>query len=827
MAYFLSIDSKKGSSDIQLRKPLTKYIEDQGCKIDDFQEALNELEKLRENIRQATDKKEGVLAVYYRYFSILNSIAKRVPINEQEVRVQYNWYDIYKQKKIGRYSVYYEKACVLFNIAAVHSQLATLENMESADGIKNACKLFRVAAGTFEQVKKLLESHPQDAAGEDLSGDSLTLFSTIMIAQAQELFFLMATKSNMKSAAMAKLAAQAADFYDSAFELMQGANLKSILPKRWPVYVEMKRDSMKGCAHFQLGRHCASERTYGEEVARYRVSYKYFTHASKYKSQIPEITQWFDQNFNALQSALSAAEKDNNTIYHETVLPEHKLKALEKKVMVQPEYIPEDKLKLAPSTDPFAKLIPLRVRKADSVFSERKAELLRNLSAELDKNNSNTKKALNSMGLPGAIEALETPHGIPLSLLQKMQHVKKEGGSAFLNEQLESLHHLAAENSAFLDSAVQCLDDEENDDSQMRAQYGMDWTRTPSHTLNSVFRQEANKWKTNLEHAIKSDGFIKTSLIEWQREIDLLTQDQGQVLALLPEASKQDVSVVSLKALLKELDDTLLQSENALTQLKEAINKVDILEALIKSQESEQEMVFVNALAQFDGLVTMIKKSAAVDDLLAKIQEENNLFNQKKSSNAQLIQRQQVLQNFEIAYQNYLQLKDYLGQGHQFYISLQETLQQFKSKCSDFAFARKTEKQDLIVTIQTRQTSQVQQSQIGMTPFPVQFGRGTTQPVYVTQVPQMGRGTPMIVQPQMMQQGQIRQTPTNQHFYVQPQQQFQPQMQQQMQPQVQPQVQYMQQPQFQSPPPSYTQSQAQRSVFPQDPYGNLGPSPGY
>lgn len=35
-------------------------------------------------------------------------------------------------------------------------------------------------------------------------------------------------------------------------------------------------------------------------------------------------------------------------------------------------------------------------------------------------------RTLNSLGLPGAIEALETPHGIPISLLQKMEHVRKE-----------------------------------------------------------------------------------------------------------------------------------------------------------------------------------------------------------------------------------------------------------------------------------------------------------------------------------------------------------------------------------------------------------------
>jgi programmed cell death 6-interacting protein len=47
----------------------------------------------------------------------------------------------------GAFNVAYEKACLLFNIAAIYSELATMENTETNDGIKNACKYFRVRWG--------------------------------------------------------------------------------------------------------------------------------------------------------------------------------------------------------------------------------------------------------------------------------------------------------------------------------------------------------------------------------------------------------------------------------------------------------------------------------------------------------------------------------------------------------------------------------------------------------------------------------------------------------------------------------------------------------
>jgi len=117
---------------------------------------------------------------------------------------------------------------------------------------------------------------------------------------------------------------------------------------------------------------------------------------------------------------------------------------------------------------------------------------------------------------------------------------------------------------------------------------------------------------------------------------------------------------------LKELDDILLQAETALSKLKGGLSKHDIIEQLVKCQESEQETVFAAALSTYDPLIATIRRATNVADLLAKIQAETQIFNQKKSANAQLLQRQNVLQNFDIAYQNYLQLKAYLGEGTQF-----------------------------------------------------------------------------------------------------------------------------------------------------------------
>lgn len=62
----LGVD-KKRTDKTSFEKPLQKWIEkEESYKVADFQEALNELDKLREDIRNAVEKSENTLPVHYR-----------------------------------------------------------------------------------------------------------------------------------------------------------------------------------------------------------------------------------------------------------------------------------------------------------------------------------------------------------------------------------------------------------------------------------------------------------------------------------------------------------------------------------------------------------------------------------------------------------------------------------------------------------------------------------------------------------------------------------------------------------------------------------------
>ena len=79
--------------------------------------------------------------------------------------------------------------CVLFNIAAMNSQIAALQSSEDDDSLKTAAKQFQQAAGIFNYLKDTVVSSVQSIRTFDIHPDCLAALGALMLAQAQDTFF--------------------------------------------------------------------------------------------------------------------------------------------------------------------------------------------------------------------------------------------------------------------------------------------------------------------------------------------------------------------------------------------------------------------------------------------------------------------------------------------------------------------------------------------------------------------------------------------------------------------------------------------------------------
>ena len=82
-------------------------------------------------------------------------------------------------------TVAFEKASVLFNIAALYTQIGTRQDRDSQKGLDSAVDNFLRSAGTFQYIHENFTNAPS----MDLQPDTLEMLVHLMCAQARECLF--------------------------------------------------------------------------------------------------------------------------------------------------------------------------------------------------------------------------------------------------------------------------------------------------------------------------------------------------------------------------------------------------------------------------------------------------------------------------------------------------------------------------------------------------------------------------------------------------------------------------------------------------------------
>ncbi|CDQ96687.1 unnamed protein product [Oncorhynchus mykiss] len=343
-------------------------------------------------------------------------------------------------------SLGYEKTCVLFNGAALASQIASEQNLDSDEGLKAAAKYYQLASGAFGHIKDTVLSALNREPTMDISPETVGTLSLIMLAQAQEVFFLKATSDKMKDAIIAKLANQAADFYSDAFKQCQ---YKENLPKC--IYFQevlpvlaAKHCIMQANAELHQSILAKQKKHFGEEIARLQhASELVKTVASRYDEYV-SVKDLSDK----ISRALTAAKKDNDFIYHDRVPEVKDLEHIGKAALVKATTITPPLS--AKFTDLFEKMVPMAVQQSMSVYSQRKAETVNRLVGTVREATNLCNGVLASLNLPAALEDL-SGDSIPQSIIEKAHAIVQQGGLQSIEQLIRDLPELLTRNREILD----------------------------------------------------------------------------------------------------------------------------------------------------------------------------------------------------------------------------------------------------------------------------------------------------------------------------------------------------------------------------------------
>ncbi|XP_041104212.1 programmed cell death 6-interacting protein-like isoform X2 [Polyodon spathula] len=709
MATFISVPLKK-SSEVDLVKPLTKFIcatytaaEDQG----EYVRAAEELNKLRKSaVGRPLDKHESSLEVLLRYYDQLCAIEPKFPFSENQLCLTFTWKDAFDKGslfggsvKLALASLGYEKSCVLFNIGALASQIAYEQNLDNDEGLKTAAKYYQLASGAFSNIKDTVLSALNREPTMDISPDTVGTLSQIMLAQAQEVFFLKATSDKMKDAIIARLANQAADFYGDAFKQCQ---YKENLPKEVLPVLAAKHCIMQANAEYHQSLLAKQQKKFGEEVGRLQHATELVkTVASRYDEYV-NVKDLSDK----IARALTAAKKDNDFIYHDRVPDLKDLEAIGKAALVKSTVI---KVPISQKfTDLFEKMVPLAVQHSMSVYNSRKAEIVNRLIGQMREATNLSNGVLASLNLPAAIEDL-SGDSIPQSILEKSRAIIQQGGLQSIDQLIKDLPELLQRNREILDESVRILDEEETTDNELRNKFGQRWQRTASNDLYKPLRTEGENLRKFLDQAVQADKVVKERYSNHRDMIALLCKPEAELTAAIPSANPaktlQGSEVVSvLRALLANVNEVKMEREKLENDIKSAQCDMTskFLTALAQDGTINEEAISVTELDNiYGGYTQKVQQSLkSQEEILGNIQNSHQEFSTMKQSNADANQREEMLKKLAAAHDSYVELSNNLKEGTKFYNELTEILLKFQNKCSDIVFARKTERDELLKDLQ-------------------------------------------------------------------------------------------------------------------------------
>lgn len=703
MADLLSVPLKK-PSDVDIATPLKNLIQSRYSTADNPEnctEAVNEFSKLRSNaIWKAFEKYESSLEIIYGYYDQLVALETKIP--PQELQVPFKWKDAFDKGNIFGHkasltipSLSFEKVCVLFNIAALQSAVAAAQSIDSDDGLKLAAKLLQQASGIFNYLKSTIMLSIQHDPTPDMNPDTLGALSQLMLAQAQEIFVHKAMHDNMKDQIVAKLAAQAEELYAECLKVFQRENLKAIWDKDWIPTIAGKQAAFNAVAELYQSLVCREKKAVGQEIARLRRSCELFKAAqSRCGKSI------FSDLLNKAERNLAEVEKDNDFIYHERIPDYKSLEPIGKAALAK--VLPLQDRMSQNFKDLFSSLVPVAVHQALAAYDIRKTEIVNTEISKIREATQELNGILASLNLPAAIEVTDSSTGLPPSIVEKAVAVASLGGIAELSKMIEELPDLLKRNQDILDETDRMLNEEKAADDALRQQFKEKWTRTPSEKLTEMFKSNAGKYRQIINNAIEADKVIQSKFNTHKAMMELLSKSPAELESSLPSGNGGNIgnssTVVTLRQLMEEVETIKAERDAIESELKgpTADMKDEFLSALAKDGGINEAALSYQSLGQKYGpLQKQVQESIEKQkSLVERIRSAHEAFTSERGTTTG--GREAMMCQLAAAHDVFRDLLNNLREGTKFYNDLTQLLVSFQNKVSDFCFARKTEKDELM-----------------------------------------------------------------------------------------------------------------------------------
>lgn len=569
-------------------------------------------------------------------------------------------FDAFTHKPTAQYSLAFEKASVIFNISAVLTSFAAVQNRENDSGLKAAYHSFQAAAGMFTYINDNFLHAPST----DLSRETVKTLVHVSLAQAQEIFLEKQIADKKKDGLIAKLASQAAFLYSQALEGVQENVSKVIFERVWLLLVQIKLQMMNSVAQYYQAVADNDANAFGVSIGRLQLAETSAKEALKFANSFPSsvpansnlpsdtgaITVELTKRHLALiQERKAEFIKDNDFIYHQPVPNEATLPSIPKSPAAKPIPVTElytgRDLHQVIGPDIFQKIVPLSVTESASMYDEEKAKLIRAEAERLDLADGEMLAVLDYLKLPGSLKVLKGGSSADQVVEDDFVDWCREMASQPpLDGVFDELKQDKSSVVSSLDRSSRQLDMEESVCEKMRSKYGAEWTQQPSSRLTTTLRGDIKSYREAIEQATNSDGQLFGSFRQYESEFETMRAagevDEADVLfrkALVRAGAKGKGRSNSSAAANSLLDDDFREGQPSIAeqtaQIEQLIGRLNLIkrdrQQVLKDLKEKVSCCMTSSSAQTETNHTQVHN----DDISNVL-----ILNKKANQDSQLFQ---------------------------------------------------------------------------------------------------------------------------------------------------------------------------------------------
>lgn len=193
---------------------------------------------------------------------------------------------------------------------------------------------------------------------------------------------------------------------------------------------------------------------------------------------------------------------------------------------------------------------------------------------------------LKSLNLPGSLQALEKPLGLPPGLVSHAEEIRQQDGLSRLYRSIDETEKLKEQDRAVYQEGVDHLRQEAAEDERTRRKYGTDrWSRAPSADAAPKLYAQVNEIDGYLKSAANSDQIVQSKIKDSESHIRLLSGTDHDLEQFVPSSRRVTMTAAvereatSLRGCLNEISRLESRRKRKIEALKAKARQDDISKA--------------------------------------------------------------------------------------------------------------------------------------------------------------------------------------------------------------------------------------------------------